>query len=415
MVVTASYWQREAGWHDRWANAPLPSTVDFAVLGGGLAGLATAIRIRERDDNASIVVLEAERVGFGASGRSAGFLSPLAAPIWLLGAERSADQAWAAARINAEIHAVAAWLGEIAGDAELRPARLSLEAADRISGSALGEFAQRIQHAGLPATRTPRAIAMDAYTMHPYKLVVGLAEHAARLGVTIRERARVRSIVNAPEGARVGIDDGGEVLARRVVLCTNAYTWSVGLDLHLPALVLHSFMTATAPLDEMTSRRLGRDRDAFVVEVNRAQCYYRRHGERLLYGGIDKLVAPKGEQVSDEVRADLRRHMAASFPGVGVDPDQAWTGRFHTTATGLPIITRLASNGAVILNLAYGGTGVALSLACARLAAATACDDDNAATDDNRLLSIIRDTRISVRESMRALVGIARRFAQPWR
>ncbi|HEX5063542.1 MAG TPA: FAD-dependent oxidoreductase, partial [Kofleriaceae bacterium] len=104
--MTGSYWQRDGGWCDRWIAAPLPAATDFVVLGGGFAGLMTAIRLREQNPTATVAVLEAERVGYGASGRNAGFLSPLAAPVWLLGAERSAEQAWGAARINGEVHAI---------------------------------------------------------------------------------------------------------------------------------------------------------------------------------------------------------------------------------------------------------------------------------------------------------------------
>ena len=98
--MDGSYWQRDAGWCDRWISAAIPRDVDFAVIGAGFAGLMTSIRLREQNPSAQIVVLEAERVGYGASGRNAGFLSPLAAPVWLLGAERSPEQAWGAARIN---------------------------------------------------------------------------------------------------------------------------------------------------------------------------------------------------------------------------------------------------------------------------------------------------------------------------
>src|SRR5688572_27271900 len=125
--MTGSYWHRDARWSDRWIGLPIPGAVDFALLGGGLAGLTTAIRLRTQHPNASIVVFEAERVGFGASGRNAGFLSPLAAPVWLLGAERSTEQAWGAAKINAEVHAVARWIDEHIEDCELRPATLALQ------------------------------------------------------------------------------------------------------------------------------------------------------------------------------------------------------------------------------------------------------------------------------------------------
>src|SRR5262245_61391218 len=199
--MTGSYWQREAGWSDRWTGAPVPRTVDFAVLGGGLAGLATATHLRRQHPHAAIAVLEAERVGYGASGRNAGFLSPLAAPVWLLGAERSPEQAWGAARVNAEVHAIARWIGEHVRDCELAPATLALQAESRASDAALREFARAAATAGLEhqllASRARPGhvfLEMRAYTLHPYKLVRGLAEHAVKSGVLIRERARASKV-----------------------------------------------------------------------------------------------------------------------------------------------------------------------------------------------------------------------------
>jgi glycine/D-amino acid oxidase-like deaminating enzyme len=137
--MTASYWQLDAGWRDRWVDTAIPRHVDYAIIGAGLAGLATAIRLRQQDPTADIIVLEAERVGHGASGRNAGFLSPLAAPVWLLGAQRSPEQAWGAARINTEVHAIARWLAEHVPECELEAAKLALQAHSRISDAAKAE------------------------------------------------------------------------------------------------------------------------------------------------------------------------------------------------------------------------------------------------------------------------------------
>jgi glycine/D-amino acid oxidase-like deaminating enzyme len=418
--MLGSYWQRDAGWCDRWASTPLPRAVDFAVLGGGLAGLGTAIRLREQHPGAAIAVLEAERVGYGASGRNAGFLSPLAAPVWLLGAERSPDQAWAAARINAEVHAVARWIGELVPDCELQPATLSLQAESRASDAALREFARAVALVGLAhRLRDSRArpghvfLEMDAYTLHPYKLVRGLALHAERQGVLIRERARAREVEPLRAGgARIHLGGGPILEAAKVVVCTNAYTSSIALDERVPALVVHSFMTATAPIDP---RSLLRDGD-FTVEVNATQAYHRLHDRRLIYGGIDQLRAPAGGDFAMPPReqARLARHMAASFPGVELAIEQAWSGCFHATATGLPIIRMARENHAVVFNVGYGGTGLALALACARLAACVASHGRFSSADDTRLLAVMHATRISVRDSVRALARIARGAAMPW-
>jgi glycine/D-amino acid oxidase-like deaminating enzyme len=417
--MTGSYWQRDAGWRDRWVGLPIPRAVDFAVLGGGFAGLATAIELRARNPGAAIVVLEAERVGYGASGRNAGFLSPLAAPVWLLGAERSAEQAWGAAKINAEVHGVARWIDEHVPGCELERATLALQPQGRIWDHALRELVRAVALVGLAhrvvESRVRRGYAvleMAAYTLHPYKLIWGLAEHAERLGVQLRERTRVRKVEGLRAGgARVHLADGAVVEANKVVACTNAYTSSIELGERPRALVVHSFLTATAPV----SSAVVRDGD-FTVEVSRAGAYHRMHGGRILYGGIDTIRAPSGGDFAVPLRdrATLQGYMAASFSGVPLVVDEAWSGRFHATATGLPIICTSEHNHALVLNVGYGGTGVALALVCGRLAACVASNGRFGDVEDTRLLALIHATRISVRDSLRAVARIARGVAMPW-
>ncbi len=423
MVAHGSYWQRDVPGDDRWQNTVIPSSVDVAVLGGGFAGLTTALRLRERMPQATIVVLEAERVGYGASGRNAGFLSPLAAPVWLLGAERSSEQAWAAAHINSEMHAVARWIGEHVADAELAPASLALTGSSQLADAAVREFARALDHVGLAhRLRNSRvhsgrlALEMDAYTVHPYKLVRGLAELATERGVLIREDTRVRAVEPAARGASVHLADGVKLSARRVVVCTNAYTSAIALGERLPALSVHSFMTATPPLTPPAKDKLVRDGD-FTVEVNAAQGYHRMHRDRIVYGAIDTLRAPKGGDfaVPDGVRARLTQYLKASFPGVpDLELEDAWSGKFHATANGLPIIRTSELNPVLVYNVGYGGTGVALALVCARLAAGVALSGLVPCSEDARLLAVIRATRISVRDSARTIARLAQSVATPW-
>jgi glycine/D-amino acid oxidase-like deaminating enzyme len=413
-----SYWQLDAGWGDCWTNVPLPRAVDVAVIGGGFAGLMTAIRLRELDPRAAVVVLEAERIGFGASGRNAGFLSPLAAPVWLIGARRSPEQAWGAARMNHEVHDVAGWIGAHVPACELAPATLALRAEGRVSDAVLREFTRAVAVTGLQhelresRTRARHlCLEMAAYTLHPYKLARGLAEYAEREGVGIHERARVRRIEGMPAGgATVHFEDGTRLAAAKVVVCTNAYTASIDHGERLGATVVHSFMTATAPTDDVS-----RDAD-FTAEVNGRQAYHRMHDRRVIYGGIDKVRVPGGSEfaVPARQRQGLSDALKASFPGRELAIEQVWSGRFHATRNGLPIIRRSGHNAALVLNVGYGGTGVALSLVCARLAACVAADRSWVGDDDARLMALIQSTRLSVRDSVQAAAHIAWGAALPW-
>ncbi|MBL9016692.1 MAG: FAD-dependent oxidoreductase [Myxococcales bacterium] len=411
--MTESYWQRDASWADRWATTAVQRDVDLAIIGGGFAGLATAIRYREQNPAARVLLLEAERVGSGASGRNAGFLSPLAAPVWLLGAERIPEHAWGAARINALVHEQARWIAAHVPDCEIAPARLALQARTRVADASLATFARAVAHTGLAHEAREsrvwpghRVLAMDAYTLHPYKLVRGLALHAEQLGIQIRERARVsRAEAQRAGGARVHLEDGTVIEAGKVVLCTNAYTPELDAGERVRgAFVVHSFLAASAPLPALP-RRDGE----FTVEVTPSQSYHRTHGGRVIYGGVDKLRAPTGAE-----RGELERQIAGSFPDARVPIEHVWTGRFQTTVTGLPIIRMAEDNHAIVFNVAYGGTGVALSLACARLAAAVASHGKFTSADDTRLLALIHATRISVRDAARTIARIARAAAMPW-
>jgi glycine/D-amino acid oxidase-like deaminating enzyme len=321
------------------------------------------------------------------------------------------------------MHAAARWIGVHVPDCELAPAKLGLQAQSRVADAALRDFARAVAQVGLEhrlldsrACPGHRSLEMDAYTVHPYKLVRGLALHAERRAVRIHERARARKVEGlAGGGARVHLEGGAVLEAGKVVVCTNAYTSSVDLGERVPALAVHGFMAATAPV---AAEPVARDGD-FTVEVFPAQGYHRMHGRRIVYGGIDRLRAPKGGDGGDfavpaGVRARLARHMQASFRGRDLAIDEAWSGRFHATTTGLPIIRTSERNHALVLNVGYGGTGVALALACARLAASVASRGQFSSADDPRLLSLMHATRISARDSVRALARIARGAAMPW-
>jgi glycine/D-amino acid oxidase-like deaminating enzyme len=279
---------------------------------------------------------------------------------------------------------------------------MRLEATGRISDAGLGQFARAVESVGLAQQLTENSaghlsLQMDAYTVHPYALVRGLAQQAAHAGVRIREQARVRSI----ESDRIRLDEGGTLTARRIVICTNAYNGTLDVGERIRALVIHAFLMVSTP----TARP---DDGAFTIVLDRDQAFVRMHERRILYGGGDKLIAPRGDDyaVPDDMRARLAEQMHRRFPGTEVA--EAWAGKFHATANGLPIIRPSKTNRAVILNVGYGGTGVALTLVCARLAAAVASDAMFITADDARLLSIMQRTQISVRDLARSAAGIVR-------
>ena len=419
-TVGRSYWQRRAATPENGDvstfidQAAWRAKVDYVVVGGGFAGLMTSIRLAEAEPAAEIVVLEAQFAGFGASGRNAGLVSPLPAPMWLVTAESNAEHAWALTELNKSTHRLSQWLSNHAPTSEVRPATLRIEASGRITAAGLGRVARalefcRIEHRLLynPSARSPLVIEVPTQTLNPFGTVQGLTAYARQLGVDVREGAPVSLINDGNSGVDVTLGDGRTVHARAVVVATNAYTDSVRMPGRVRAKVMHNYMVATLELSNEVLAQLPAG-EPFVVELNRAYVYYRLHKRRLIYGGIDKF-AQSGDDftVPAAVLAQLERLMDRTVPGTRLEAAYAWGGKYHLTRTELPQIERTGSSGSIIMNVGYGGTGVALTMICAKLAASLARTGQIEDLDDRRLLAAIDQTRLPVKAGLRLVGGVA--------
>ncbi|HEX6148950.1 NAD(P)/FAD-dependent oxidoreductase [Nocardioides sp.] len=378
LSTTRALWADTAG-----PALPLPplsgdTTVDVAVVGGGFTGLWTAHYLAEADPSLRIVVLEAETVGFGASGRNGGWCSALfPASLDKLAAlsDRSAALAQDAA-MRASVTEVARASDELGIDAhvavggtivlartvaQVARARAEVEHArgwgitdDRLRWLDEGEARTVLDAEGtLGATYTP-----DCAALHPLRLARGLADSLVRRGVAVHEHSRVTELL--PGRA---VTPHGTVRAGTVVRATEGYTARLPGHRRVVA-PLYSLVIATEPLSPETWERIGlRRRETFSDHRHLIIYGQRTADDRLVFGGrgapyhFGSRVSP-GFDGDPSVFARLRATLVELFPVLTeAKVTHAWGGplgvpRDWCASVGLDPATRIGWAGG------YVGDGV---------------------------------------------------------
>ena len=369
---------------------------DVAVIGGGLTGLSAAYHLAAARPGARVVLLEAEGLGGGASGRNTGMLGPgvgqsLPALVARLG------RAQAAALYRTTLEAVSDVRSLCAREAigcDLQMTGQLLRARSRGDRRRLAQQAALMGELGLPFERLddeaagrvlrlpsvpgdagdgPAALRFaHAGVLHPGKLVAGLAARAAGRGAALFTRARAVAIYDCGGRRRaiVSIAGGGSVTADDVVVATAGYTSGAGI-LRGRVLPVHLQALATAPLPADALAALGWRRREGVVEARRIFNYFRLTADdRLVFGGAAPRYHWGGRQPAGEgarAAASLRGRLAAVFPAdAGIDRipvTHAWTGIIGYTLDALPVIGRDHERPALLYALGWCGHGLALSVA----------------------------------------------------
>ncbi len=368
---------------------------DVAVIGGGLTGLSAAHHLLSLRPGARVVLLEADRIGAGASGRTTGMLGPgvgqsFTALVRRLGLAKAQATYRATLRaveytrdlIRSEsIDCELAMTGQLViARSNAARARLAAQAALFETGGIPfemlndSELAARIRLAPAPAHGGPAALRLPlAGILHPMKLVAGLAERVVGRGGQIFEKTRV-SAVRDRRPVRIETQDGGEVIADEVVAATAAYTQDIGL-LRGRILPLHLQVLVTQPLGSEARAAIGWDGLEGVLDGRRIFSYFRLTADgRIVFGGgmpryrwggatDDNGAAPALERLSLEL---LR-----TFPaGARLEVAKGWTGVIDYVADALPAIQRSKRNPAIVHVVGWCGHGIALAVASGEWVAA---------------------------------------------
>jgi gamma-glutamylputrescine oxidase len=350
---------------------------DVCIVGGGYTGLSAALELAER--GYKVVLLEAARIGWGASGRNggqicSGYAAGIARLIGWVGAEDAlrlwlvAEEAKAIIRQRVDRHAIAcdlAW-GYLHAALKRRHMRETAEELDQWErwGYREARLVEQAELHELVASSTYVGGLLDrgGGHLHPLNYALGLARAARAAGATLHEQSRVLRLEG--EGpVRVATAEGA-VRARYVVLAGNAYLGDLMPALRRKIMPVGTYIAATEPLGAERARGLIRNNLA-VADCNFVISYFRRSADhRLLFGGrvsYTTLMPPN-------LPGAMRRSMLRVFPQLAeVRFDYVWGGNVAITVERTPHLGRLA--GDIYFAHGYSGLGVALTGVAGRIVA----------------------------------------------
>jgi len=341
-------------------------SADVCVVGAGFTGVATALTLAER--GYSVALVEANRVGWGASGRNGGQLingiSGLA-KIRKKHGEGIADMLWDLRwRGNDIIHD---WVEKYAIECDLKNGFVETAFKPRHMAD-LEEYAAEMDRHNFPyeyevwdREKTRTMLGTDAYIggfvcyrdghLHPLNLCIGEAQAAHGLGVQIFEQSPVTGIEH---GDRPKVKTAtGYVETDAVVLAGNAY--SLLEPKHLSNLVFPagSFIIGTEPLSEEVVNEIN-PLDLAVCDLNEIVDYYRLSADkRMLYGGSCNY---SGREPAS-IKAYIQPRMLEIYPQLkGVRIDYEWGGMIGIVLNRIPALGRINNN--VYYCHGYSGHGV---------------------------------------------------------
>jgi glycine/D-amino acid oxidase-like deaminating enzyme len=343
---------------------------DCVVIGGGFTGLSAALHMSEAGQ--SVVLLEAESVGWGASGRNGGQVNPgLKEGPAAIVARFGADIGGRMARLSGEggdlvfdliarhgISCDAARVGWIRA-AHTPKALRALESV-AAEWRALGA---RVDP--LDAREMERLLGTPGYVggiidrrggnLHPLNYALGLADAAERAGARLHGESRVLNLTSSPDGVTV-TTARGQVTARRALICTNAYTGDLAQPLGKTVVPVTSVQVATAPLSANVAASILPEGHA-PSDTRRLLLYFRKDAAgRFIIGGRGAL----GDGGVRARQAALRGDAIRLYPQLGDAAwEHAWGGSVALTRDHLPGLHRLAPN--VMAGLGYNGRGVAMA------------------------------------------------------
>jgi len=383
-------------WLDRLpAREPSPSLraaveADLCIVGGGFTGLWAALHAKADDPGREVALLEAETIGFGASGRNGGFAIGSLTHGLENGLARFGDEIELLERLGREN--LAGYVADLQRHGidcdyeptgELTPSVAAYQDGWAAETAALyGRFGYEVEvfadaaamraEVDSPTYRGGAWVKDAGGVLDPAKLALGLYEAARRAGVRVYEGTPVEALKEAGDGV-VAVTPTGTVTARRVVVGTSAYPSPVR-SLRRYIAPVYDYALISEPLSAEQMRSIGWERRQGIGDGGNRFHYYRLSADdRILWGGFDAVYrygGPVRPALDDheETFARLAQNFRLTFPQLeGLRFTHRWGGAIDTCSR-FSVFFGTTLGGRVAYAAGYTGLGVASTRFGARVA-----------------------------------------------
>ena len=390
------YWLEEAPSVERAPQLTGALSADVVVVGGGYTGMWTAWHVKQLEPEASVVLLEADRCGYGPSGRNGGFCNlmwfslPNMRGRWgddgALAVARAAEAAAAAIGEFCASEGVDAWYRQ-GGYMQVSTAEVhdhvwadALAACRELGvGDALEPLspAQVAERCASPAFRGG-AFYPRAATVQPARLALGLRERLRQRGVAVFEDSPVVRLSGSVEGVEARAA-AGAVRARTAVVAIGPAAKAPRGPFHSRLSVASSHIVLTEPVPELLEQ-VGWTGGECITDSRALIDYFRTTPDgRIAFGWGGGHIAMGARrhgraELDPDVVSQTAAHLWDYFPGLeGKAITHAWGGPIDASPTHLPLVLPLRGNRAFAA-AGYTGNGVAPSHMVARTLASLALD-----------------------------------------
>jgi glycine/D-amino acid oxidase-like deaminating enzyme len=368
-----SYWHDTAPAFSDTPQGPVEGHYDVAVVGGGFTGLAAARQLAKA--GASVVVLEAERVGWGGSGRNGGHLNNGLAHSYLAAkAELGKERAIALYRaFDESIDTIEALIAEEGIGCNFRRAGKLKLASKPKHFDALARNFEAIHAEVDPDTALLSAddlrteigspfhgamLSRKSAVMHMGRYATGLAQAVIRHGGTIFENAAVMARKQTG-GKHTLTTTRGTLTADNVLVATGAYTTPNFAYFRRRIVVVGSFIIATRPLSAAEIAAAMPGNRTCVTSMHVGNYFRLSPDNRLIFGGRARFSAVSDHDSDAKSGAILRKALAEMFPQLSdVDIDYCWGGLLDMTKDRFP---RAGFHDGIWFAMGLSGHGAQLS------------------------------------------------------